>query len=60
MDKKETFMGIMLFYIFLSFVLFPFGFYYGIGKTLENAGNGYVVGTLISLALWFSVGRKMI
>jgi hypothetical protein len=60
MDKKETFMNIMLFYIFLTFILFPFGFYYGLGKTLENAGNGYVVGSLVSLALWLSVGRKMI
>jgi len=61
MDKKfQTFVGIMAFYIFLSFVVFPLGFYYGIGKTLENAGNGYVVGSLVSLALWLSFGRKMI
>jgi hypothetical protein len=61
MDKKfQTFVGIMVFYIFLSFVVFPLGFYYGIGKTLENAGNGYVVGSLVSLALWLSFGRKMI
>jgi len=60
MDKRQTFMSIMLFYIFLTFILFPFGFYYGLGKTLENAGNGYVVGSLVSLALWLSVGRKMI
>ena len=60
MNKKQTFMNIMVFYIFLSFILFPFGFYYGMGKTLENAGNGYVVGSLVSLALWLSVGRKMI
>ena len=60
MDKKQTFMSIMLFYIFISFILFPFGFYYGLGKTLENAGNGYVVGSLVSLGLWFTFGKKMI
>jgi hypothetical protein len=60
MDKKQTFMNIMIFYIFISFILFPFGFYYGLGKTLENAGNGYVVGSLVSLGLWLSFGRKMI
>ena len=61
MDKKlQTFIGIMVFYILLSFVVFPLGFYYGIGKTLENAGNGYVVGSLVSLALWLAFGRKMI
>jgi hypothetical protein len=60
MDKKQTFMNIMLFYIFLTFILFPFGFYYGLGKTLENAGNGYVVGSLVSLGLWFTFGKKMI
>jgi hypothetical protein len=60
MDKKQTYMNIMLFYIFLTYILFPFGFYYGLGKTLENAGNGFVVGSLVSLALWFAFGRKMI
>ena len=60
MDKKQTFMNIMLFYVFLTFIVFPFGFYYGIGKTLENAGNGYVVGSLVSVGLWLAFGRKMI
>jgi hypothetical protein len=60
MDKKQTFMNIMLFYIFLTFIVFPFAFYYGIGKTLENAGNGYVVGSLVSVGLWLAFGRKMI
>ncbi len=60
MDKKQTFMNIMLFYVFLTFIVFPFAFYYGIGKTLENAGNGYVVGSLVSVGLWLAFGRKMI
>jgi len=60
MDKKQTYMNIMLFYIFITYILFPFGFYYGIGKTLSNAGNGFVVGSLISVALWLGFGKKMI
>ena len=60
MNKKQTFMNIMLFYIFITYILFPFGFYYGLGKTLTNAGNGFVVGSVVSLALWFTFGRKMI
>jgi len=61
MDKKmQTFVGIMLFYILLSYVIFPLGFYYIVGKTLANAGNGFVVGSLASIVLWLSVGKNMI
>ena len=56
----QTFIGIMVFYIFISYVLFPLGFYYGMGKTLSNAGNGFVVGSLLSVALWLGFGQKMI
>ena len=61
MDKKlQTFVGIMLFYVILSYIIFPLGFYYGIGQTLANAGNGFVVGSLVSIALWLGFGRNMI
>ena len=61
MDSKlRLFLGIMLFYIVLSYVLFPLGFYYLVNKSLSSAGNGFVVGSIVSLVLWLSVGRKMI
>ena len=61
MDKKlQTFVGIMVFYALLTYVMFPVGFYYGLGKTLANAGNGFVIGNLVSLALWLGFGRNMI
>ena len=61
MDKKlQTFVGIMVFYAVITYLVFPLGFYYGVGKTLSNAGNGFVVGSLVSLALWLAFGRKMI
>jgi len=61
MDKKlQTFLGIMVFYALLTYVIGPLAFYYGLGKTVANAGNGFVVGNLVSLALWLAVGRNMI
>lgn len=61
MDSKlRLFLGIMLFYILLSYVLFPLGFYYLVNKSLSSAGNGFVVGSILSLVLWLSVGRKMV
>ena len=61
MDSKlRLFLGIMLFYILLSYVLFPLGFYYLVDKSLSSAGNGFIVGSIISLVLWLSVGRKMV
>lgn len=61
MDSKlRLFLGIMLFYILLSYVLFPLGFYYLVDKSLSSAGNGFIVGSVISVVLWLSVGRKMV
>ena len=61
MDSKlRLFLGIMLFYILLSYVLFPLGFYYLVDKSLSSAGNGFIVGSILSLVLWLSVGRKMV
>jgi hypothetical protein len=50
----------MGFYILLSYVLFPAVFYYFIEKSLPSAGNGFVVGSVISIALWYYFGRKMV
>ena len=61
MDKKmQTFVGIMVFYAILTFVIFPVGFYYLVNKSLMSAGNGFVVGSLISIILWFVFGRTLI
>jgi hypothetical protein len=61
MDSKlQKFIGIMAFYIVLSYVLFPLAFYYLVEKSLSSAGNGFIVGSLISIALWLSYGKKMI
>ena len=61
MDKKmQTFVGIMVFYAILTFVIFPVGFYYLVNKSLMTAGNGFVVGSLISIMLWFVFGRSLI
>ena len=53
------FAQIMVFYVFLSYVLGPVIFYYAFGKTLKSAGNGFMVGSVISLLLWHFYGSKM-
>ena len=58
--ELSTFIGIMVFYILLSYVIGPVLFYYAFGKTLKSAGNGFVVGSLASITLWHFVGSKMI
>jgi hypothetical protein len=30
------------------------------GKTLQSAGTGFVVGSVISMFLWYVYGRKLI
>lgn len=58
--KVNTFVYIMLFYILLAYVIFPFAFYYLFNKTLRSAGNGFVVGSIVSILLWYSYGSHMV
>jgi hypothetical protein len=61
MDKKlQIFMGIMFFYALLTFLVFPVGFYYLVNKSLLSAGNGFIVGSLISIMLWLVYGRSLV
>lgn len=57
--KFQAFVGIMVFYALLSFIICPALFYYR-KNTLASAGNGYVVGSVLSLILWIMIGRTMI
>ena len=56
----NTFGAIMFFYIFLSYIIFPLGFYFLLDSTLTSAGHGFVVGSLISVLLWLGYGSKMV
>jgi len=62
MDKSKfnTFLYIMTFYIFISYILGPIIFYYLIDKSLLSAGNGFIAGSILSIILWFMVGSKMV
>jgi len=61
MDAKlQMFLSIMAFYVILSYILFPLGFYYLVEKSLVSAGNGFIVGSVISIGLWLTVGKNMI
>ena len=61
MDKNlQTFLGIMVFYFVLSYVLFPLGFYYLVERSLLSAGSGFVLGSVISIGLWLKFGRRIV
>jgi hypothetical protein len=57
--KTQTFIGIMVFYAVLTYIVFPLVFYYLGKKKLINAGYGFVAGSIVSVALWLTVGSKM-
>jgi hypothetical protein len=59
-NSLKTFISIMFFYIIITYVVFPAGFYYFTDKSLVSAGNGYVVGSIVSILLWYKFGRNMI
>jgi len=56
----QTFVGILAFYVAISHVIFPLGFYYFVEKSLHSAGNGFVLGSVVSVALWYVFGRKLV
>jgi hypothetical protein len=60
MSPLQKFIAIMFFYMILSYIIFPVIFYYLMGRTLASAGNGATVGSLVSIALWYFYGSKMI
>jgi MFS-type transporter involved in bile tolerance (Atg22 family) len=55
-----TFISIMIFYAILSSVIGPIVFYYLGNKSLQMAGYGFIVFSIISMLLWYMYGRKMI
>jgi hypothetical protein len=52
--------GVMAFYAVLTYILFPVIAYFLFGKTLEAAGNGFIVGSVVSVILWRMVGMGMV
>ena len=58
--KFTKYIQIMVFYIMISYILFPLIGYYMFGKTLQSAGDGFTVGSILSIILWYFYGRKMI
>ena len=54
MKGLNTFIGVMIFYAILSYIAFPLAFYYFVEKSLMSAGNGFVVGSIVSVLLWFT------
>ena len=61
MNKNmQMYLAIMGFYILLSYLIMPGLFYYFNGKTLASAGNGFILGSILSILLWQFYGRKQI
>jgi len=52
--------SVMAFYAVLTYLLFPAIAYFFFGKTLEAAGNGFIVGSVVSVVLWRMVGMGMV
>lgn len=59
-NTEQTFLGILGFYLVLSYFLFPLIFYYVGNKSLVSAGHGFAIGSIISVVLWYAVGSKMV
>ena len=54
------FIATLFFYIVLSYVVMPLAFFYGIEMSLISAGNGFVVGSLLSVILWYTFRSSIV
>ena len=52
--------SVMAFYAVLSYILFPAIAYFLFGKTLEAVGNGFIVGSVVSVVLWKMYGVGLV
>lgn len=69
-DNEQQYVKIMVFYMVLSYIIFPYLAYKNWmgplgqlvnGETpLHSAGNGFMLGSVICILLWLSFGKKMI
>ena len=50
----------MAFYAVLTYLIFPALSYFLFGKTLDAAGNGFIVGSIISVVLWKVYGFGLV
>ena len=60
MANFQLFLSVMFFYAILTFLIGPLIGYYLGGKTLDSAGNGFIVGSVLSIVLWLVVGKKLV
>jgi len=58
--KFNLFVGIMVFYALLTYVIFPYIYYANVEKTLKGAGKGFILGSVVSVLLWVLFGSKMV
>ena len=54
----NVYASIMIFYIILSYIIGPVIGYYSLGRTTCAAGHGFVIGSVFSIILWYTVGYK--
>ena len=58
---SAQYVQIMLFYAVLSYLVLPAVFYYfATSNKLVVAGNGFALGSVISIVLWYVYGAKMV
>jgi hypothetical protein len=55
----QVFLHLLLIYSFISYLICPFIFYYLSDRSIKSAGRGMVVGSIVSILLWYSVGEKL-
>ena len=59
-NMLTSFLQVMGFYLGLSYIIAPTAAYYLIGKDNVTVGNAWAGGSIVSLILWFTVGKSIV
>jgi len=51
---------IMVFYMILSYVVGPMIAYHLVGKNVDSIGTGLVIGSILSIMMWYKYGIYMV
>ena len=51
---------VMVFYMILSYVVGPMIAYYLAGKNVDSIGTGLVIGSILSIMIWYKYGIYMV
>ena len=60
MNSFEKLALVFSIYISITYVLFPYLYFYFIERSINGKGVGFIIGSLLCIFLWLNYGKKYV